>query len=571
MNIVEKGTTEASADLASEAPRLGGVPRTIQPAEGAHNYQLLIKQLLLSGVRYQPKQEIVYSDKIRYSYSTLLERIRRLANVLTQCGVRPGDTVGLLDWDSHRALECFFAVPMLGAVLHTVNVRLSAEQICFTMNHATDRLVLVHDDFIPLMKQLRKDLISVKGFVRLTEVEAPDACEELNVIGDYESLLSGASDKFEFPDFDENSVATLFYTTGTTGAPKGVYFTHRQLVLHTLGEISAFSATGAQPVLRSGDVYMPITPMFHVHAWGVPYLATTLGIKQVYPGRYEPRHLVNLLRKEGVTFSHCVPTILQMILECVDGRSADMNGWKVLVGGSALTMGLATKASDRGIQVLTGYGMSETCPLVSMSYLDAKAMELPLEQQLQLRISAGLPVPLVDLRVVDEEGNDVSHDGESLGEIVVRAPWLTQGYVNEPAQGEALWAGGWLHTGDVACIGSDGVVQIRDRIKDVIKSGGEWISSVELEDLISQHSEVESVAVVGIPDERWGEQPLAWIVRVPNSHLDQSSLAVYLQQYVVAGRLSKWAIPRQVRFVPSIPKTSVGKINKRLIRETGPE
>lgn len=540
--------------------------RVIAPAPEAYGYPLLIKRLLLSGVRYQPGQEIVYADKLRYSYTTLQARIQRLANVLTEAGVRPGDTVALLDWDSHRALECFFAVPMIGAVLHTVNVRLSAEQIRYTMNHAEDRLVLVHDDFLPLMEQLHGELGTVEGFIRLGEGSLP--ATGLPLLGEYEALLATADSHFDFPDFDENSVATLFYTTGTTGDPKGVYFTHRQLVLHTLNELGTLAACGSEPLLRSGDVYMPITPMFHVHAWGVPYVATALGIKQVYPGRYEANQLVRLYRDEGVTFSHCVPTLLQMMLDCEEGKRTDLHGWKMLLGGSALTQGLARRASERGIAVHCGYGMSETCPLLSLTCLSAEDLALPMEQQVPLRIDAGVPIPLVDLRIVDGEGRDVAHDGETLGEVVVRAPWLTQGYLKAPEQGAALWAGGWLHTGDLACIDARGVLRIRDRIKDVIKTGGEWISSVELESLISQHPGVDSVAVIGLPDEQWGEQPLALVVCAEGVVLDQPALARHLQQFVDSGRLNKWAVPRQVRFVGEIPKTSVGKIDKKRIRET---
>ena len=540
--------------------------KIIPPAQGAYDYQLLIKRLLLSGVRYQPDQEIVYSDKLRYSYRTLNERIQRLANALSAAGIKAGDTVALLDWDSHRSLECFFAVPMLGAVLHTVNVRLSPEQIVYTMNHAEDDIVLVHDDFLPLLEQIHGELNTVKGYVQLTEnIAQPTG---LPVLGEYEALLDGAASHFEFPDFDENSVATMFYTTGTTGNPKGVYFTHRQLVLHTLNELGTFAAYEGQPLLRSNDVYMPITPMFHVHAWGVPYVATALGVKQVYPGRYEPNMLVRLFREEGVTFSHCVPTILQMMLDCEEGKRTDFAGWKMLLGGSALTLGLARQASQKGMLIHAGYGMSETCPLLTLTHLRGEDLALPMEAQLPERIKTGVPIPLVDLRIVDAAGNDVAHDGEALGEIVVRAPWLTQGYLNEPEKGAELWEGGWLHTGDMASIDARGIVEIKDRIKDVIKTGGEWISSLELESLISQHAAVAAVAVVGIPDPQWGERPLALVVCTPGECLDQKAIEVHLQQFVESGHINKWAIPRQIRFVADIPKTSVGKINKKLIRES---
>jgi fatty-acyl-CoA synthase len=534
-------------------------------APGAYSYPLLIKSLLLSGQRYEAEQEIVYADKLRYSYRTLNERIRQLANALTAAGVKAGDTVALLDWDSHRYLECFFAVPMIGAVLHTVNIRMSPEQVLYTMNHAEDALVLVHDDFLPLLEPLQDELSTVKGYIQLTDDCAK--ATSLPVWGEYEALLADASTHYDFPDFDENSVATIFYTTGTTGNPKGVYFSHRQLVLHSLNAVGTLGAYRGLPLLRSDDVYMPITPMFHVHAWGVPYVATLMGIKQVYPGRYEPNALVRLYREEKVSFSHCVPTILQMILACPEAAQTDFSGWKMLLGGSALALGIASQAANRGMLVHAGYGMSETCPLLCTTYLRAAELELPMDAQLPLRIKAGVPVPMVDMRIVDANGQEVAHDGESVGEIVVRAPWLTQGYLHEPEKGAELWQGGWLHTGDIGSIDARGGLEIKDRIKDVIKTGGEWISSLELESMISQHPAVTSVAVVGIPDDQWGERPMAMVVCAPVTAIDQAELERHLQQFVSSGQINKWAIPKQFKFVADIPKTSVGKINKKLIRE----
>lgn len=539
--------------------------KIIAPAPGAYAYPLLIKSLLLSGERYGAANEIVYADKLRYSYTTLNQRIRRLANALTAAGVKAGDTVAMLDWDSHRYLECFFAVPMIGAVLHTVNIRLSADQVLYTMNHAEDDLVLVHDDFVPLIEQIHDGLTTVKGYVRLSDNPAPDTL--LPMLGEYESLLAEASPDYDFPDFDENSVATIFYTTGTTGSPKGVYFTHRQLVLHTLTATGSLSGYQSMPLVRCDDVYMPITPMFHVHAWGVPYVATLMGIKQVYPGRYEPNSLVRLFRDEKVTFSHCVPTILQMILGCEEAKNTPLDGWKMLLGGSALTLGIAAQASAKGIQIHSGYGMSETCPLLCTSYLSGVELEQSTQAQLTLRIKTGMPTPMVDLKIIDADGHAVAHDGQALGEIVVRAPWLTQGYLHEPEKGAELWQGGWLHTGDLASIDPAGRVEIKDRIKDVIKTGGEWISSLDLENLISEHASVISVAVVGIADEQWGERPMALVVCIPGHAVDQSILEAHLQQFVASGRINKWAIPKQFDFVAEIPKTSVGKINKKLIRD----
>ena len=539
-------------------------PRLLPPAENAYPYPLLIKRLLMSGPRYNPDQTIHYANRSHYTYTTLVERIHRLANALTRAGVQPGDTVAVMDWDTPRYLECFFAVPMLGAVLHTVNVRLSPEQIVYTMNHAEDDLVLVHDDFLPLLAGVKDEIRTVKGYIQLTDNDRP-ADTSLPVLGEYEALLAQAGTEFDFPDFDENSVATTFYTTGTTGNPKGVYFSHRQLVLHTLSMTGALAAYDEMPLLRSSSVYMPVTPMFHVHAWGVPYAATLLGIKQVYPGRYEPERLVELIKTHKVTFSHCVPTIMQMMMATESIKTTDLSNWHVLIGGSALTKGLCEAGAKLGIRLYTGYGMSETCPLLSTTHLQPEDLERPLEQQTDQRVKTGIAVPMVELDIVDPNGRPVPHDGEAKGEVVVRAPWLTQSYFKEPEKGEELWQGGWLHTGDVGSMEPNHTLVIKDRIKDVIKTGGEWLSSLDLENLISQHA--AATAVVGIPDEKWGERPYALVVLKPDADASPEDIQAHLQQYVARGDINKWAIPEQIRFVDDIPKTSVGKINKKLIRD----
>ncbi|MEH6649469.1 MAG: fatty acid--CoA ligase [Motiliproteus sp.] len=539
--------------------------KILPAAEGAHAYPLLIKSLLLSGQRYSPEQEIVYSDISRYNYRTLNERIRRLANLLGDAGIGAGDTVAVMDWDSHRYLEAYFAVPMIGAVLHHVNVRLSPEQIIYTMNHAEDDLLLVHDDFLPMVEQVASELKTVRGYIQLSDSAKPSVTE-LEVMGEYEVMLEAAASEYEFPDFDENSIATTFYTTGTTGNPKGVFFSHRQLVLHTLGMATTLGCLDGQPMLRSDDVYMPMTPMFHVHAWGVPYVATMLGVKQVYPGRYEPNKLVQLYRDEQVTFSHGVPTVLQMVLNCDEAKTTDLTGWKMLTGGAAPTASLSQQMADRGINFITAYGMSETCPILTVVNLTEADRAMPAAEQTAARIRTGMAIPMVDLRIVDPDGNEVVHDGEAMGEVVARAPWLTQSYLNEPEKGAELWANGWLHTGDVGSIDPQGVLQIKDRIKDVIKTGGEWISTIELENLISKHDAVVEVAVVGIPDERWDERPLAMVVVKSGVELTASAIQQHLMAYVEAGAIAKWAIPERVEFVDALPKTSVGKIDKKVIR-----
>lgn len=539
--------------------------RVIPPAEGAYQYPLLIKRLLMSGTRYEKTREIVYRDKLRYSYPILIERVARLANVLTAAGVKAGDTVAVMDWDSHRYLECMFAIPMIGAVIHTINVRLSPEQILYTMNHAEDRFVLVNSEFVGLYQAIAGQLTTVEKTLLLTD--GPEKSADLpNLVGEYEQLLAAASTQYAFEDFDENSVATTFYTTGTTGNPKGVYFTHRQLVLHTMGVAVIMGSIDSVRLLGTSDVYMPITPMFHVHAWGLPYVATMLGLKQVYPGRYDPELLVELWRKEKVTFSHCVPTILQMLLNAKAAQGTDFGGWKIVIGGSALNRALYEASKAKGIQLTAAYGMSETGPLVSCAHLNEELLAGTEDERTSYRIKAGVPGPLVEAAIVDGDGNFLPADGETQGELVLRAPWLTEGYFNEPQKGAELWEGGWLHTGDVATLDGMGVIDIRDRIKDVIKTGGEWVSSLALEDLISRHPAVREVAVVGIPDPQWGERPFALLVVREGHAIEAKELKEHLKPFVEQGHLSKWAIPSQIALVTEIPKTSVGKLDKKRIR-----
>jgi len=308
--------------------------------------------------------------------------------------------------------------------------------------------------------------------------------------------------------------------------------------------------------------------MFHVHAWGIPYVVTAMGVKQVYPGRYLPDTLLALIKQEHVTFSHCVPTILHMMLSNPAVNNVDLSGWKVIIGGSALPKGLAKLAMDKGIDIFGGYGMSETCPILSLAQLKPSMPELDADTEIEYRTRAGLPGQLVDLRIVDEQMQDVPHDGKASGEVVVRAPWLTQGYLNDPANSEDLWRGGYLHTNDIGTIDPQGYLLITDRIKDVVKSGGEWISSLLIEDIISQHPGVSEVAVIGIPDEKWGERPLALIVLKQESvsEVTEQHIQVHVKAWAGRGAISKWAVP-DVRFVDSLEKTSVGKLDKKVMRQ----
>ncbi|OQY57520.1 MAG: long-chain fatty acid--CoA ligase, partial [Desulfobacteraceae bacterium 4572_88] len=390
--------------------------KKIAHTPSAYAFPLLIKNLLRTPMIYSPEQEIIYRDKMRYNYLTLEKRIARLANMLEKLGVKQGDTVAVMDWDSHRYLECFFAVPMMGAVLHTVNIRLSPEQLIYTINHAEDDVILVNADFLPLLEAVKDQFETVKKIVLLTDGDKPDTT--LNLDGEYEDLSEQAEDSYDFPDFDEDAMATTFYTTGTTGLPKGVYFSHRQLVLHTYALMSGLCGVyKSQFSMDSTDVYMPLTPMFHVHAWGVPYLCTMLGTKQVYPGKYEPEVLLKLIVGENVTFSHCVPTIIHMLVSSPAVKNFDLSKWKVIIGGSAMSKGLCKAGLDLGINLTAAYGMSETCPLLTVAEMKPHMLEWEEDKQIEIRCRTGRPVPNVLLEVVDPAGKAVPHDGKSTGEV----------------------------------------------------------------------------------------------------------------------------------------------------------
>ena len=531
---------------------------------------LSIGQILAYGLAKAPAQEIVYADRVRHTYATLAERVSRLASALSELGVGPGATVAMMDWDSHRYLECFFAVPMMGAVLHTVNVRISPEQVLYTINHAQDDVILVNAEFLPLLEAIHP---KIRPGVRLVLINDGAAAPQskLAFAAEYESMLQRAEPAFAFPQFPDDTRATTFYTTGTTGLPKGVYYSHRQLVLHTMA-VSQVLATAPHATFRAEDVYMPVTPMFHVHAWGLPYVATLLGVKQVYPGRYVPDTLLGLIAREGVTFSHCVPTILQMMLSAPASQHVNLGRWKVIIGGSALPVALARVAAERGVDIIAGYGMSETCPILTLAHLRPHMLAFDAERRLPYLCRAGRPIPFVQLRVVDADMNDVLHDGASQGEVVVRAPWLTQGYHGEPERSEELWRGGWLHTGDVGAIDTDGYLKIVDRIKDVVKTGGEWVSSLDIEDLILRMPGVGEVAVVGVPDDRWGERPVALVMAKAGAATPtEDSIRRHVTQFAEQGVISKYGVPDRVYFVESIPKTSVGKLDKKVIRAKLPD
>ncbi len=535
--------------------------RFTEKAAEAYDYPLTIGHLLDASLVTAADQEIVYRDQFRMTYRQFRTRIGRLASALASLGAEEGTVIGVMDWDSHRYLESYFAIPMMGAVLLTVNVRLPAAQLADIISRADAEILLVHRDFLPLLDTIRPSIPRIRTIVALIDDPAPIPPD---TAGEYEALLAGASPDFTFRDFDENALATTFFTTGTTGNPKQVCFSHRQIILHALATNGPFGNIRSRGFGRD-DVYMPLTPMFHVHAWGLPYIATMLGVKQVYPGRYDPDTILLLRAREGVTFSHGVPTILQMVLAAADRAGADLSGWFMIVGGSALTQALFREGRRRGMDLVTGYGMSETAPIVSMArprtHSDGRE-----EADVEALTATGVPTPLVSVRVVDEDMRDVPADGASRGEIVLRAPWLTQCYVGDERASQSLWRGGWLHTQDVATIDRAGYLHIRDRLKDVIKTGGEWLCSLTIEDVISDLDEVEMVAVVGVPDPKWGERPIAVMVPVAGRAITLEQLNDHLGRAIASGEISRYARLERLEIMDALPRTSVGKIDKKALR-----
>ena len=512
-------------------------------------YPLLIKQILTKSSVMSFSQEIVSNPNVRLNYHEFTGRLGRLANSLTAKGISEKMRVGVMDWDTHRYLEYFFAIPMMGAVLHTINVRLSPKQVLYTINHAKPDLIIVHQDFMPIIEEIKSDFECETVIIPIGYGEK------------YEEWISRSSASFNFPEFDENRTATLFYTTGTTGDPKGVSYSHRQLVLHTLGLLAGFGSFSGNSGLHRDDVYMPLTPLFHVHGWGFPYAATMLGLRQVYPNRYDPETILRLIDSEAVTFSHCVPTVLSMLLDHPHSKKVNLSRWKVIIGGSALSKSLQRRASELGIRLHAAYGMSETCPFLTVA--DLSSTDPDTQSQ------TGFSAPLVDLRVVTPDMHDVPNDGVTTGEIVVRAPWLTKGYMGNLKASNDLWSNGYLHTGDVGYIRENGSLQVTDRLKDVIKTGGEWISSLMLENIASSCSGIEEVAAIGIPNEKWGERVVLVVKLLNNAVPDliRQDLLRKFREHVELGEISKWAIPDNIFYVEQLPKTSVGKLDKKVMRK----
>ena len=531
-----------------------------------NDYQLTIGALLKQTEYRRSTGEVVYGNT-RYTWSQLLGRVNALAAGLEGLGVKKGSKVAVVDLDTNRYLEAYFAVPMMGAILHTVNIRLPPDQIAYTIAHAEDDVVLIADQFLPMAAKMASQLRSVKAVITMSDSGVAPSTTFPNTKF-YDDLVRKQS-RYDFPSFSEDTQATLFYTSGTTGLPKGVSFTHRQIVLHTMGIAAGLGESAIK--LNSADVLMPLVPLFHVHGWGLPYLAGMWGMKTVLAGRYDAKNILTLVQREGVTFSDMVPTVLNMVInhpEVSEYREA-LSKWRVIIGGAALPKGIALAAMRLGIKVMTGYGLSETAPVLTLGTPTDELRGLPEDELLdKALLKTGVPVPLVEVRVVDQNMKDVPRDDKTLGEIIVRSPWTTPGYYKEPEKSAELWRGGWLHTGDLATIDERGYLLIRDRLKDVVKSGGEWISTLLLEDILMHHESVLEAAVIGAKDEKWGERPLAIVCLKQGKTATEDELKAHLGRYVDEGKIAKFWLPEKIiTSGEPLPKTSTGKLDKKPLRE----
>jgi len=520
-----------------------------------------------------PDMEIVYRTREgvgRYKFADAAKRIESLAAALESIGVGRLDRVATLDWNTHWHYETYFAVPMMGAVLHPVNIRLAPSEIAYVMGQAEDKVAIVHADFLPLIEAVAPRLDKLEAIILVDTDSVPGSIGGKKVYH-YEDLLREHGGSYEWPEISEDQPAAMGYTSGTTGLPKGAYHSHKALVLHAMSGALHLATVGADYRLSSKDVILHIVPMFHVYSWGLPYIATLLGMKQIYPGKLDAAVLLKFIADEGVTFTAGVPTILYMLLTHPDAEKYDLSGVTFVNGGSALPRGLAELARKKGMRVFVGYGMTETAPILTLALPPAKLGVTEKDPEwLDYALRTGWPVPLVQLQVVDPEMNPVPKDGKTMGEIVVRAPWVTPEYYQAPEKTEAAWRGGWFHTGDIAVWFEDGSIMIVDRDKDVIKSGGEWISSVRLEDAISRHPCVAQVAVIAAKHPKWQERPVAVIVPKPGCEDKVTTEEIrrfLMENFVEKGEIPKWWLPDKVVVVEDLPKTSVGKINKRALRE----
>jgi fatty-acyl-CoA synthase len=522
------------------------------------DFPLLMSTLYDHGVRYYPDSTIVSKEHdrsiFRTTYGETDARVRRLATALEQrLGIGAGEAVGTFAWNNRRHHELYWATANTGRVCHTLNIRLFADQLAYIVNHARDKAVFVDPDLVPLFQAITDKLETVEHFV----VMGDDADSLPGAIA-YEDLIDGVAEHGPWPEVDERSPIMYCYTSGTTGNPKGVAYTQRSTYLHTISNLANFTITSA-------DTVLPVVPMFHAAAWGYPFQAVAAGAGLVYPGPdLTPTGLVPMLAGEAVTFSAGVPTVwLGIQHHLMEHPETDLSSIRAfLCGGSAVPRAMIDWYwKNRGIKVVQGWGMTETNPVASVAQLRPEMDQWPWERQLDVLESAGRPVIGLKVKIVDENGDELPHDGEAFGELLIRGPWIAAEYYNDPRSPQSF-VDGWLRTGDVCKITPDGYVRITDRAKDVIKSGGEWISSLDLENALMAHPAVAEATVVGLKHVKWQERPAAFVVLRPGAEASEADLLEHL-----AARVAKWWLPDKIVFIDAVPKTGTGKFDKKVVRD----
>ncbi len=527
------------------------------------DYPLTLQHAFDRATRIFSRKEIVTqteSEPHRYTYGEWGKRSMQLAHALQQAGVTEGERVATFGWNTYRHFELYFAVPCMGAVLHTLNIRLFAEQLVYIVNDAQDKIIFVDADLVPALEALADQLPTVKLYVIMGD--GPQPTSKLQPSVDYEAFIAGQPTMYKWPALDENSAAAMCYTSGTTGNPKGVVYSHRSIFLHSMG-----IGLADGPALSERDVTLPIVPMFHANAWGFPHAAALTGSKLVLPGRFmDPLRIAQLMSQERVTVAAGVPTIWIGFLHLLgkEDKSIDLSALRgIYCGGAAAPISLIEGLYHKNINLVHAWGMTETSPLASICHLRKHHEELSLEEQFRIKAKQGTVLPGVDFRVVSiETGQEVPWDSQAFGELQVRGPWIARAYYND-SEFDAKFADGWLRTGDVAVVDEDGMLQFVDRTKDLVKSGGEWISSVELEGLIMGHAKVLEACVVGTPHPTWSERPLAFVVAKPEfvGKITKEEIIEHLRPQV-----AKWWLPDDVVFIDAVPKTSVGKFDKKVLR-----
>ena len=514
------------------------------------------------GARIHRKAEIVSvtveGGLHRQSYAQTLQRVARLAHGLVALGVKPGDRVATLAWNGYRHLELYYAIAGIGAVCHTINPRLPAEQMAYIVNHADDSLLFFDTTFAPLVSGLRDQFPEHTRYVAMTDrAHMPEGQDLLC----YEDLLEGQPDHYDWPELDENTACALCYTSGTTGAPKGALYSHRSCLLQAM--FTMVCASGSFPV---GDRVLPVVPMFHVNAWGLPYMAPLAGASLIMPGpALDGDSLFRLMDEESVDSAWGVPTVWLGLLAEMKRHGRKPGALKrVSIGGSAAPRSMVRAfEQDYQVDVMQGWGMTEMNPTGTMSTLTEGQAELPLEERIELKTTQGRQLFGVRMKLVDEDGNEVPQDGEAVGELLVKGPTVIRAYFNnDEASAKAFDKDGWFATGDMAKLTPDGVLYIVDRAKDLIKSGGEWISSIDLENLAAAHPDVQECAVIGVPHPKWDERPLLIVVPQPDAARDKQALLDHM-----AGSIAKWQLPDDVIYVDELPHTATGKVSKRHLRE----